>query len=390
MKKRILRYFKHLLLTIVTLLVVAIIFGLSIGASATFGENPMMMNMDKDGPYVFFKNDSTLSVNYLKGRKRDGFSVDSFEQPLTSKRLITCYHPLDSTHFSFTMNDRIQQPPISYEDNQPVLAISDIEGNYLTFRDFLIKNGVINEQLSWTFGKGHLVLVGDFVDRGYFVTQVLWFIYKLEQDAAEAGGRVHFIIGNHELKTMEGNYMSAAIKYFFAAALLGKQQYELYTEESVIGRWLASKNAMEKINGNLFVHGGIHPDIAQSRRSIDNINQIIRESYGQTYYPKPDSTFEQLVRSTETGPCWYRGYFKDDLTEEQIDDQLEAFDVNTIVVGHTLNWKVKSLYNEKVIGIDVKHPQDHRKSWPNNGSQGLLIENGQYFRLSDSGERTEL
>ena len=78
--------------------------------------------------------------------------------------------------------------------------------------------------LNWTFGNGHLVLVGDFVDRGFSTTQVLWFIYKLEQEAEKQGGYVHYILGNHELKNMQGNYESASLKYFHVAAILEKQQ----------------------------------------------------------------------------------------------------------------------------------------------------------------------
>mgnify|MGYP000951887711 CR=1 FL=1 len=87
---------------------------------------------------------------------------------------------------------------------------------------------MIDQNLNWTFGKGHLVLVGDFVDRGVFVTQVLWLIYKLEQDAENQGGQVHFVIGNHELKAMQGNTMSASPKYFRIETILGKNQVEFF------------------------------------------------------------------------------------------------------------------------------------------------------------------
>lgn len=88
------------------------------------------------------------------------------------------------------------------------------------------------------------------MDRGYFATQVLWFIYTLEQAAAEKGGFVHYIIGNHELKMMYEDYTVTSPKYYHVASILGKKQVELYDQQSVIGRWLASKNAIELINGN--------------------------------------------------------------------------------------------------------------------------------------------
>jgi len=78
---------------------------------------------------------------------------------------------------------------------------------------------------------------------------VLWFIHRLEQLALLQGGRVHFIIGNHELKAMHGNVESASPKYLRIASMLNRQQYDLTGPNAYIGRWLESKNALEVING---------------------------------------------------------------------------------------------------------------------------------------------
>lgn len=285
-------------------------------------------------------------------------------------------------------------PKTTYNDTNPVLAISDIESGYKSFRDFLIQNNVIDDSLNWTFGKGHLVLVGDFIDRGSSATQVLWFIYKLEQEAEKHGGVVHYILGNHELKNLQGQYRSAELKYYGVAAILGKQHSNLYDSNSFIGRWLTSKNTIELINGNLFAHGGLHPDVANCDLSLDEINQVIRENYYKIYYPKAEPSEEQfdekLLISTRTGISWYRGYFKADLTQEQIDGALNKFDAKSIIVGHTLQSKVNRQYNGRVIGIDVRHPKDYSKNWPNKKSEGLLIKEGKYFRVFDNGEQKEI
>ena len=77
---------------------------------------------------------------------------------------------------------------------------------------------------------------------------------------------------------------------------------------------MASKNTLELINGILFVHGGIHPDLASSKLDLDEINQIGRRNYYKPFYPRTEKNIEQLLISTHTGVSWYRGYFKDDLT----------------------------------------------------------------------------
>ncbi|MGK0388582.1 MAG: hypothetical protein ACI94Y_001312 [Maribacter sp.] len=387
MKKRILRYLKHILSTIIVLGGFAVVFGLYHGASLHYADHPLMYKIGNEGPYVFYENDSILNVNYVKGNKEDGFYVDKKEYSINSEISASSYFQIDSTSFEFKIKSDIKIPKTTYDDGNPILAVSDIEGGYKTFRDFLINSKVIDANLNWTFGKGHLVLVGDFVDRGWSVTQVLWFIYKLEQDAIEQGGFVHFIIGNHELKNMQGDYGAAAEKYLAVSNILGKVQSELYNPNSFLGKWLSSKNALELINGNLFAHGGIHPDVADSKLTLDEMNQVIQSNYYKPYYPKKEKTIEQLLTSTKTGICWYRGYFRDDLIQEQVDRGLNKFKAKSIVVGHTLQSKVNKTYNGKVIGIDVHHPKDYHKNWPNGKSEGLLIENNKYYRVFADGKK---
>ena len=390
MKKRILRYLKHIVSTLLVLVAIAIPFGLYHGASLHYGDHPLMFTIDNDGPYVFYNNDSIINVNYIKGTKTDGFYVDKKEYAINSEVLATSYFQIDSSSFDFKIKSDIKIPKTTYNDGNPIVAISDIEGGYKSFRDFLINSNVIDSNLNWTFGKGHLVLVGDFVDRGWSVTQVLWFIYKLEQDAEEQGGIVHFIIGNHELKNMQGNFDSAADKYLAVSRILEKTQSELYDNMSFLGKWLSSKNSIELINGILFAHGGIHPDVVDTKLSLDEINQSIRSNYYRAYYPKVKKTNVQLLTSNKTGICWYRGYFRDDLTQEQVDAGLNKFNAKSIVVGHTLQSKVSRQYNGKVIGIDVKHPKDYQKHWPKGKSEGLLIENDTYYRVFADGDKKEI
>lgn len=390
MKKRILRYLKHISLTLLTLAICAIFFGLYNGASLHYGDNPMMMDWDKDGPYAFINNDSIITVNYIRGNQDSGFYLDKKEYPVEATIKASAYFPLDSTTFEFNIQSVFKRPPSVYNDDNKILAISDIESGFKTFRDFLIANNVIDKNLNWIFGSGHLVLNGDFVDRGFSTTQVLWFIYKLEQDAKKVGGMVHFILGNHELKNMQGNFDSASPKYFHIASILEKKQTQLYDENSILGKWMSSKNTIELINGTVFTHGGIHPDIVNYDVNLNEINEITSKRYYKPYYPKAEKTKEQFLNSTYSGISWYRGYYKEDLSQEDIDLVLGKFNANAIVVGHTLQSEVNRTFDGKVIGIDVKHPKDYHKNFPNGKSEGLLIDGDEYYRLLHDGEKEEI
>jgi hypothetical protein len=380
---------KHFVITFSILFLLIVAFGVYHGAEAHFNEDRLAYKLDKEGPHIFFENNQ-LVVNYIRGSKLEGFYNEQTIFPLASNIPAKAYFTLEEQDIEFEVNARIQTPQSIYSDNHPILAISDIESGYKTFRDFLIANGVIDEALNWTFGKGHLVLVGDMLDRGNSVTQVLWFIYKMEQDAKKQGGSVHFIIGNHEIKNMQSNFYSASEKYLYVAAIIGKTQPDLYSDNSFIGRWMESKNAVERINGNLFVHGGIHPEISEFDYTLYEMNQIIRNNYRKPYFTKRDSGNEEFLVSSKTGPSWYRGYFRDDLSQQEVEKGLDKFDAKAVVVGHTLQWSVKKYYQGKVFAIDVKHPNDYESSFPLRSSEGLLIEANNYYRLLSDGTKLTL
>jgi Calcineurin-like phosphoesterase len=392
MKKRVIRYLKHIFATLIILILIAVAVIVSEDGAIHYGDNPAQMNWENEGPYIFFKDISALNIQYIKGNKDDGFFVDSTNVSIDSALQLFCYFNLDNSKFGFQIDKKqLNTPATTYNDEGKIFAVSDIESNYKTFRDLLIKNKVIDENLNWLFSNGHLVLVGDFVDRGFSTTQVLWFIYKLEQEAMKQGGKVHYIIGNHEIKNMQANFESASPKYPIVAYILNKQQHELYNYNSFIGQWMAHKNAMELINGHLFVHGGIHPEVGDLNLNLDEMNNIMRSRYYKGYYPKKDKSNEQLLISTNKGPSWYRGYFKDDaLTQEQVEKSLDKLNAKAVIVGHTIQSKVNRRFKGKVIGIDVQHPSDYSKYWPKRASEALLIENGKYYRVLADGTKKEI
>ncbi len=392
MKKRILRYLIHIFTTLLAFSSVILAIIISENGAIHYGDDPARLNWENEGPYIFFENDSVLKLQYVHGNQEDGFSVTSKSYAADSTFQASCYFNLDSTHFTFAVDTgQIEIPASIYHDEGDIFAVSDIESGYKTFRDLLLSHSIIDENLNWSFGKGHLVLVGDFVDRGFSTTQVLWFIYKLEQEAEKQGGKVHFIIGNHEIKNMQANHESASPKYTYIAYILERQQHELYNPNSFIGRWLSQKNTMEVINGYLFVHGGIHPELAQLELNLDEMNEVIRSRYYHGYYPKTEESNEQLLTSTIKGPAWYRGYFKDgDLTQDQVERGLDKFSAKAVIVGHTIQSKVNRSFEGKVIGIDVQHPKDYHKNWPSRDSEALLIKDQKLYRVLANGEREEI
>lgn len=379
---------KHFSVTFLLLLTGLVCFGLVIGAEAHLFEDRLAYEVAGE-VHVFFEDGQPVA-HVLRGDHENGFHVETASIAGDGSQGITVTYPEDGSEFDVTINTAVETPETVYTDGEPVVAISDIESGFGAFRDFLVAHGVADKKLNWTFGKGHLVLVGDFVDRGASTTQVLWGIYKLEQSAKQAGGHVHFIIGNHEIKSLQGNYQSANEKYFYIAGILGKQQYQLFDDNALLGRWMASKNVIEIINGVAFVHGGLHPEIQEHGVGAEDINRIVRDGYRTLYYTPVTQTTESFLRSSTTGPAWYRGYFKDELSQEAVEQGLTAIGADAVVVGHTLQGQVTESFSGKVFGIDVRHPKDYLTSFPIRNSEGLKIDAGRYFRLLEDGEVQEL
>lgn len=397
MKKSILLYLKHVLATVLVVAVAGFILLLLTDNNIKFNRNYAINSatLENEGPYYLYTADSSTKEVYVRGTMEQGYYTDEAIVTDSVRTARVFYYP-DSTFFEVPVPLHASLKPEASQYNTPdkLLMISDIEGAFASFRKFLIANKVLDTNLNWIFGKGHVVLAGDFMDRGYFVSQVLYLILKMEQQALQAGGKVHYILGNHELMNMQGDDDYAAGKYRMVSSILTIDYDELFDNKSTFfGRWLHSKNVIEKIGDNLIVHGGLHADFAKSNLSLDSINEKTRRRYSTFVVPMMNSNRkeDELLFSTEKSPYWYRGYFKDKPTLESIDSVLNYFGAKRIVVGHTVQGSVRSLFNGRVIAIDVKHPQEEWGTYfPAAESEGLLIENNTLYRVNDKGEKEEL
>jgi hypothetical protein len=371
------------LLSVVTAVV---LIGHVAGAEFYYADALSPWSVEGEAPHVFADGDEWV-VHTVHGTRESGYWRDEQRYARNVPFSIDVVFPRDGSGFSVPVHEIFPTPPVRYNDGQPVVAISDIEGNYGALRDFLMASEVIDANLEWTFGAGHLVLVGDFVDRGPSVTHVLWFIFRLEQLAAAQGGHVHYILGNHELKQLHGDFQAAHRVHTTIATVLGRPQAELFGDDALLGRWLLSKNTAEVINGTLFVHGGLHPSLADQPYALEDVNRVVRASYRRVWYPARGAGDDDVLINPATGPSWYRGYFKDKLTQAQVTQALARFGATTVVVGHTLQPSVRSRYDDAVIAIDVRHPWDYRRGLPSRRSEGVRMEGGTVWRVLGDGRR---
>ncbi len=337
-----------------------------------------------DGPYVFHEDEN---VRIITINQHD----EIFETIVNNVDSLLVQVPNQiPDHFYVKLNPNIHSLPTFYEEADKIFAVSDIEGNYYSFVNLLIGNKITDENLNWIYETGHLVLNGDFVDRGAYVTQVLWLIYKLEQEATAAGGHVHFILGNHEVMNMKGNWKYVDDKYVRLARDLGILQKDFYNVNNELGRWMYSKNIIEKIGDNLFVHAGISPIVLNQELSLADINQVARTNFGADL--ENDTLTVPNFIFGRFGPLWYRGLVKDykyypKATINEVNNLLEYYESERVVVGHTIVDEISTDYNGKVVRTDLIHPVDINSP---EVSKALLIEGETLYKVDDTGKKTEV
>src|SRR6476659_8827700 len=261
-----------------------------------------------DGPYVLYRNDSVF-VNYIEGDSVSA-SVKTASMKLSGKDSITLHINTDlpGKSFDVKLKPKLANEKAETKKVSKMLILSDIEGNFGAFRKLLQANHVIDDNFNWTFEKNHLVLIGDFVDRGTMVTEVLWLIYSLEEKAKAAGGYVHYILGNHEIMNMSNELDYVQERYIQHAQLMNKPYMQLFGANSEIGRWLATKNVIERVGNTLFTHGGVSGYLNNLNISLKELNEITRPFYTDTTYKYSDDRLNLIY--SDFGPFWYRNYYK--------------------------------------------------------------------------------
>jgi hypothetical protein len=332
-----------------------------------------------DGPYIFSSHHK-LKVLWIKDNvlSQDFLTPENFPE---YKKLFNLQCSFEDLTYNYYLNLKNSQ---SYSKVDSIGVISDIHGEYNTYINLLKAMGIINHELKWNFGKGHLVVLGDIFDRGERVTEILWHLFGLEKQAVEAGGMVHVLLGNHELMVLVSTLDYINVKYRNVESITRMTYSDLYSRNSVMGRWLRTKPVVLTINDIIFVHGGISPELLEKKLTLNWINQSFSGSIVGKDLIESEENKEKIFLSQNYGPVWYRGYFTDiNFRESALDSILSFYNKKHIVVGHTPSKDIKPLFGNKIIGIDAGISN-------RNPGEMLIYKNGSFYKGYLSGQRIKL
>jgi Calcineurin-like phosphoesterase len=329
---------------------------------------------------------------------------------------------------------------------QVIIAIGDVHGDFDDFCVILKRVGLIDEKLHWAGDRTTLMQLGDLLDRGPKERPALDLMISLEDEASKAGGQVVSLLGNHEMMNLMGDlryvtpetYASfstpasearrkAAYEEFInwrkhnaqllqvtrdplfdvtesqwmAKHPLGFiEQREAFAADAAYGNWVRKRPAVAKINGLLFVHGGIAPEVATIKLAeingliraetnlfedmkrylvaeklilpfftLQEITAVVKDVYvaGNKSNTAADekrmaklASFLKLntwLSIREDGPLWFRGYdeWSDAEGTPQVEKILSVYDASGIVVGHTVQKvsHIRSRFGGRVFLIDT-------------------------------------
>jgi hypothetical protein len=272
------------------------------------------------------------------------------------------------------------------------------------FTAILTRAGLIDAQRRWSGGKAVFVQTGDVTDRGAGVRESLDLLMALEREAASAGGRVHVILGNHEVMNMVGDLRDVSAAAF--ASLGGEAAYRAaFAKDGKYGKWLRGKPIVAEIEDTVFMHAGINLDfsaeslaslnrrarreieqwdegvrlltekklitpatpfvavVEAARKAIEQLNaavaaeKIPEDALRQATVLPPVANIHLSSLFHPDGPLWFRGFAMWDDTEgaARMSALLKHYRVKRFVTGHTVqpDGRIKTRFGGALFLIDT-------------------------------------
>jgi len=319
-----------------------------------------------------------------------------------------------------------------WADVPRVIAVGDLHGSYEKAVKLFQGAGLIDEDLHWIGGEQHLVAAGDLIDRGEGDRQIMDLMRRLQEESLAAGGMVHVVLGNHESMNLMRDLRYVNPRAFAAWAdeetdRERKNGWRTYLNSSPgsdsrakmisdfqrdfppgffarqrsldldgeYGKWFLTLPAIIKINGVVYVHGGLTVETAAM--GIDELNRGVRDELirhmearrlleekgivtslmnlaeirqvskagvkaGSQAPARLRKAAQEILDTSKVsllgtlGPLWYRGNsFEDERVErEMLERSLELLGARAMVVAHspTSSKRITSRFHGKLFKVD--------------------------------------
>jgi hypothetical protein len=244
------------------------------------------------------------------------------------------------------MHEPVENAPTSgalaiVRANGRVAAIGDTHGDLDGLLAAMRLVGAIDEDARWVGGDLHVVLVGDVLDRGDDEPQMFESIRRWRSEAADAGGALHMVLGNHEVMNVLGDFRyvtpggwvgwpdegSASLPAEVPA--FARARFAAFRPGGPEALWLSELPMILRVDDTLFVHGGVLPH--HVAHGLGRINAEVRA------WLRAEGPLPQRWVADEQSPIWTRAWSGADTIDcAAVRSVLEAEGAARMVVGHTV------------------------------------------------------
>ena len=237
-----------------------------------------------------------------------------------------------------------------------IIVIGDLHGDWQALIRCLMVGRVINGSGQWTGGRTHVVQIGDILDRANRSPtahrdensefRMYHYLDQLDQQATRAGGKVHMVIGNHELMNVGGDFTYVSPQGLMAfGGPHGRAQ--ALRPGSPFARFLALRAVPAlKIGQILFAHAGPTPAIVNHFTIGGAHKAITNYLLGKTPFPEALSDL-----------FWTREYSDPSQFSETARQSLvyclQYWRATTLVVGHTPQSSINSDLGGRLWRVDT-------------------------------------
>ena len=246
-----------------------------------------------------------------------------------------------------------------------IVVIGDLHADIGVTRQAFQLAGASDGADAWVGGELIIVQLGDFIGRSDDERQVLDFLLAMRDKAEAGGGKVHVLIGNHEVfggrvdNQAVGPNPFSGFQDLEDLKLDDPRLLRLSENQRARGaalmtggpyaRRIAEFPAVLQLGDTVFVHGGVVPFWAQY--GIDRINQEVKQwLLGNS--AEPNST---LGVDSGDRVMWTRQFSADVGSYDcsVLDESLRILGAKRMIVAHTVHPQITARCDRKLWAVDV-------------------------------------
>lgn len=283
---------------------------------------------------------------------------------------------MNSFNVDTIVNEKSYTCPVKFQDTYktkfPIYVLGDLHGDFDILIECLQKIKLIDNNYNWIGKRCHLVQLGDIFDRKrgnendnesideLDEFKILIFLNNLDIDAKRQGGKVHIIIGNHELMNMMGDFSYVHSQHL---KFINKEiRYKLFRPGGYISTIIACHcYGVLKINNWVFCHAGLIQKKI-TNKSITEINKLIRDILSNKRPIQELNENEHKLIFGNDSIFWTRYYSNESIPIIErcntLQSTLENLNITFnkkggMIVGHTPHNKITHICNKHFYFADI-------------------------------------